>query len=130
MVDDVTSRVRAPALALTALGAVGLCVHAAWLLWTVGGAVLVGIGGGDVDEVGTVARAVFQIGGMAGGVMAVAGGRALAAMRRLRWVWIGIAAEAIPCCSGALWPVGLAVAGWAVFVLQDEDVRAAFGDPS
>jgi hypothetical protein len=86
--------------------------------------------GGELDALASVGRALFATGGLVGGVLAMLGGRSLLSLRGLRWVWTGVGAQSVPCCAGALWPIGLAIAGWVAFAMQDEEVRAAFGDPT
>ncbi len=128
VVDDVASRVRAPSLALWALAALSAGAHGvlfAYTAYVTGSAMW---GGVDPGWGEAVVRGGVAIGGFVGTLMLVMAARALSQMRSLNTVWVGVVAAAVPCCSGVLWPVGLAIAGWIAFILQDEEVRASFGD--
>lgn len=70
---------------------------------------------------------VFSFLGLAGAVVTIVAGMRLRSLSSPSLVYAGAIMAMLPCCSPCC-PIGLLTGGWALFVMQDDEVRAAMAD--
>lgn len=133
---SVEEKVNMPGIALAATGAIGLLFALLFGLLNLassGFAMLSILSTGDMGSIisGTISMAPGLIGSLmniVGSAVVLMGGLRLKAGTSPTMVYVGAITAMIPCCNGMCCVLGLATGGWAIFVMQDEEVKAAMAD--
>ena len=133
---SVEEKVSMPGLALAATGAISLLFSLLFGLLnlvTTGMSMVAILSSGDVGTIisGTISVApglIYNLMNIVAGILIVMAGLRLKAGTSPTLVYIGAITAMVPCCNGVCCVLGLATGGWAIFVMQDEEVKAAMAD--
>ena len=137
MNEYVQGKVGLPGIALAVIGLFSIFTHLALGAITLLSAVSVVLQllSGDVDSASWMSfltgtgwqLVLFAVYFFASFIVTFAGMR-LRNARSAGIVYLGALIAIVPCCAGACWCFGLPVGIWAIVVMQDPQVKAAFAE--
>lgn len=134
--SEVSARVSKPGLALAATGILTLLTGGALLVVQVVALVpsfLIALDSGNLGDLLVVVAVrqgpglVFLLLTMLGALLTTVSGFRLRSLRSPGVIHVGAALAMLPCCSPCC-VLGVFTGGWAIYAMQDDEVRAAMAD--